>query len=296
MRACVYGLRSWRGLKNNKGAFYVIFSSVIFGFLPVLAKEGQIAGVNAVTMTFLRMILALPVMFSVLIGRRVDLRINKKELKSVMLLGFFGMAGGMLTLNFAYSFIDVGIATAIHFVYPVLIVLWCIIHGEKKSVSEWLALAVVMTGVVLFIERGGGQNQLVGIGAAFLSGVFYAYYVIESEKISMDYFKLSFYVCAFAGFFMLIFGLGGGSLDFSFGARGWSTAVPVSALSSLCAIPMFQIGVRNVGASGAGVLSTVEPIMGIIFGAVFLGESITFFKIIGSILIVCGIILIEKKK
>lgn len=283
-------------MKYNKGAFYIIFSSVIFGFLPVLAKEGQIAGVNAVTMTFLRMILTLPVMFSVLIGKRIDLRVNKKELKSVMLLGFFGMAGGMLTLNFAYSFIDVGIATAVHFVYPILIVLWCIVHGEKKNIAEWIALAVVMAGIMFFVEREGGHNQIFGIGAAFLSGVFYAYYVIESAKINMNYFKLSFYVCAFAGLFMLIFGIFGGGLDFSFGGRGWSAAALVSVMSSLCAVPMFQIGVRNVGASAAGVLSTIEPIMGIIFGAMFLGESITVSKIIGSVLVVCGIILIEKKK
>lgn len=281
---------------SGKGVFYIIFSSVIFGFLPVLAKEGQNADVNAVTMTFLRMILALPVMFSVLVGRRVDLRVSRNELKSVMLLGFFGMAGGMLTLNYAYSFIDVGIATAIHFVYPVLIILWCIIRGEKKSISEWIALAAVMCGVVLFVEKGGGQTQALGIAASFLSGVFYAYYVIKSARISMDYFKLSFYVCAFAGLFMLVFGLCGGGLDFSFGKRGWSTAVLVSALSSLCAVPMFQIGVRCVGASRAGVLSTIEPIMGIIFGALFLGEDITLPKIMGSALVVCGIVLIEKKK
>ncbi len=285
-------------MKYNNGAFCIVLSAMIFGFLPVLAKEGQLAGVNAVTMTFLRMVLVLPVMLLVLAGKRVPMRINKKELKSVMLLGFFGMAGGMVTLNYAYGHIPVGIATAIHFVYPVLIVLWCVIRGEKKSVAEWAALTAVMVGILLFVEREGGRSQFIGIGAALLSGVFYAFYVIHSAGIAgrMDYFKLAFYVCLFAGAFLLGSGILVGGLDFSFGMRGWIIAVLISVLSSLFAVPLFQLGVRKVGASRAGILSTIEPITGLIFGGMLLGESVTVFKVIGSALIAGGVILIEKRK
>lgn len=221
-----------------------------------------------------------------------------KELKSVVLLGFFGMAGAMLALNFSYGFIGVGIATAVHFVYPVLIILWCVIRGEKKKKSEWAALFAVMCGIVLFVERGGGSNQITGICSALVSGVFYAFYVIYSARSikDMDYFKAAFYVCVFAGIAMLLYGLVVGRLDFSFGIRGWNIGLLVSALASLCAVPLFQAGVRTAGASRAGVLSTVEPITGMLFGYMLLGEGVSMYKIFGCIMIVMGIFLIEKKK
>lgn len=273
-------------------------SSVIFGFIPVLSKEGQLSGVSPLTMTFLRMVLSLPVMLAALAARRVPLRLERKELKSVMLLGFFGMAGAMLMLNSSYGLIDVGIATAVHFVYPVLIVLWCVLRGEKKSAAEWAALALVMIGIALFVERGGGKNQTAGIITALLSGGFYAFYVIYSARAvkEMNYFKLAFYVCLFAGIALFVFGMIFGGLGFSFGSRGWVTAILVSALSSLCAIPLFQAGVHTAGASRAGVLSTVEPITGFLCGSALLGESVTVYKLIGSALIVTGVILTEKKK
>ena len=63
----------------RKGTFCSVVSALVFGFTPVLASITFDMGSNAMTLTFYRNALAVPVLLVILLLRKVDLRIGLKD-------------------------------------------------------------------------------------------------------------------------------------------------------------------------------------------------------------------------
>lgn len=88
-------------------------------------------------------------------------------------------------------------ATTIHFVYPVLVILGCVIF-YREAISRLKVVCVVLctAGILLLYTPGGGVS-LLGIALSFLSGVTYAFYAVYLSKSGlqkMGAFQLMFWL------------------------------------------------------------------------------------------------------
>ena len=105
-------------MTNTKGILLTMLSAITFGFAftlgPMTYGEG---GSNPITLTFLRNFLSLPILLLILWQQKISLRVTAKELASLAILGGIGNAVTTWMLFIAFSLIDVGIATTIHFIY-----------------------------------------------------------------------------------------------------------------------------------------------------------------------------------
>ena len=283
----------------KKGKIYLTISAFIYGVTPILAKAAYSGGGNGMTVTFYRAFLSLPLLFLFLRQRKVKVGLTKPELKKILLLSVFGNAMTIICLYVAYDLISVGLATVLHYIYPLLIVIFCaMFYHEKMTRNKIVATVLVTVGVLLFMDFNN-RNDILGIICALLSGVFYAFNVIYLDKSGldrMDYVKLTFYISLFMSISVLLVTLGSGQFTFAMSGGAWIAVFLISLLISLFALPLFQLGVLYEGASTAGILSTIEPITGVIVGALFLNERLNIFGVIGCILILAGVILIEKGK
>ena len=212
----------------------------------------------------------LPLLFFIMIFRKVSFKLTKKELIDIILLGVVGGSFSMISLYAAYDYISTGLATTLHFIYP---------------------LIIVITSVVVYKEK-------IGVILAILSGIFYSFYVVymyRSKLDEMDYIKLTFYLMIIMSIGTYIFGLTTDSLVFEkMDYKAWILSVAISLIITLGAVPLFQVGVRCEGASTAGIVSAFESITSIILGAIFLGETMGLVQYIGGGLIIIGVILTEK--
>lgn len=285
-------------MRFNKGIVCVALSAIIFGFTPILTRITYDGGSNGITMTFLRMCLCLPFLYVLIKAQGVSLRITKKQLINAIILGVVGVACTTILLYMSYSpnLLSVGFATTLHFIYPLVIVLvYAGFYHEKMSGMKWIAVAVVTIGICTFIDLSSGAKML-GIALALISGLFYAFYIIFSDKSGLkelNCFVLAFYACAAAAVFTFLFGLCTNSLTFMTGAltpKAWIFSVLVAIFTSIGAIPLMQIGIREVGATTAGILSTLEPITSVICGVLVLSEQISWLKLIGCVLIFAGVV------
>lgn len=283
----------------TKGRFYLLVSAFIYGITPVIASYAYRGGINGVTLTFLRSSAALPLLWFIIRADKRPMRIGKKTVRQIFVLGVVGGSLPIILLYWSYKYIATGLATTLHFIYPLIIVLAsAVIYREKVNSVVLSAVMLVTVGIFMFSDISAVSDKT-GIILALLSGVFYSFYVIyivHSGLDKMDYMVLTFYVMIAVSVSTLIFGLVIGEIDFKFSALSWSMSVLLSLLATLVAMPLFQIGVRLEGAATAGILSTLEPITSIIAGMLFLGESITTGKLIGSSMILFGILLIERQK
>ena len=286
-------------LKNKlyKGILFTAASAVIFGFTPVLARISYDGGANGITMSFLRCFLALPFLLGILKFKGVSLAVEPGSRIPVCLCGIFGAFATTVTLYGSYSYIPVGMATTLHFIYPVLVNMGCILVFKERAVpKKMMALVCGIIGIFLFMDNfSAGSKSGRGILLALISGLLFSIHMIVLDKSgvkNMYYFKMSFYLCLFGAALSGIYGGLTGQLTFRLTGQAWLFAFLVSIFASVGAITLLQLGIRYTGASAAAILSTLEPITSIILGVWFLGEYFTAKKIGGCICILASVVLI----
>lgn len=281
----------------SKGKFCLIISAVLYGVSPILAAVAYRGGINGITLTFLRSSVSVPLLLAIILADKRPLRLPKRALGSVAALGVFGGALPILLLYLSYNFISTGLATTLHFIYPIVtVVASAVIYHERMPRIMLSAVVLVTVGIFMFSDIDARSDK-VGIILALLSGLFYSFYVIYIDRSGLDrldYMVLTFYVMLIMSAATLIFGLVTDSLSFDFSPLSWSVSVVISLMVTLGAMPLFQAGIRYEGASAAGILSTVEPVTSVALGALFLGERVETGQLMGAGMILFGVILAER--
>lgn len=282
-----------------KGILYTVVSAVIFGITPVLARIAYDGGANGISMTFLRASLSLPILFLLLKHKHIPIRLEKRYRKGILLVGTAGTSLTTLLLYISYSYISVGMATTLHFIYPILVMAVCgILFHERMGPYKICALLLAALGTLLFMDFNCGTG-INGMVLALLSGVSYAFYMLYSEKSDlkdMYYFKLSFYLCIMMAAVSGIFGVFTGALSFYMTPRAWFFTLLVSLLTSVGALSCLQLGIQTIGASTAAILSTLEPITSIILGILILNENLTLAKAAGAVCVISSVLMVTRKK
>ena len=294
-------------MTNTKGILLTMLSAITFGFAftlgPMTYGEG---GSNPITLTFLRNFLSLPILLLILWQQKISLRVTAKELASLAILGGIGNAVTTWMLFIAFSLIDVGIATTIHFIYPVFVTIGCVLfYKEKLGLQKIIALLIATSGIGCFffgvdMSAGLNGNMFLGLILAVASGMTYAFYIIYMDKSGLKnqpVFKISFYVAATSSIAMGIFGTANGQLTLStLTPKSWVISTVFALLCTVVALSLLQIGIKHVGASTAAILTTFEPITSIVCGVLLLGESVTTVKIVACALIMTGVVTLSLAK
>lgn len=285
---------------RTKGFLCTILSAVTFGaaacLSPLTFGEG---GCNPVTLAFLRGALALPALFLLSRVMKVPLKLKKGEGLSFLMLGVLGTGATALLLNSAYLYIDVGVATTIHFCYPVFVTVGGMaFYKEKISKKKLLALSVASAGILLFAAGGGGgSNVPLGAALALVSGGTYAFYLLYLDKSGLKNshpVRVNFFTTCAQTLMLFLFGAVGGSFRFlQMTGRSFALAALISLCNGVLAFYLLQVGVKNTGASTAAILSTFEPITGMAVGCLLLNERMTPAKAAAALLILAGVLLLS---
>lgn len=283
---------------REKGIIFTMLSAIIFGFTPILARIAYDGGSNGITMTFFRAFLALPVLYLLIRKKGISLRLSKRQMFDVAVTGTLGTGLTTVFLYMSYNYISVGLSTTLHFIYPLVVTLCCrLLFKERMGKLKWFALFLGAAGILFLLEPGSGIS-VAGIALSLLSGICYSFYILylsKSELKDIPYFKLSFYLCIMMAATSMVFGTALGQLTADMTPGAWLCSFLVSMFTSVLALSLFQMGVKLSGPSSAAMLSTLEPITGVILGILVLKEGCSFFKIAGGICVVGSVLLVAKE-
>lgn len=286
--------------KQLTGSMLIMACALFWGATPILAKMTYSMGNNAVNMAFIRNFLAIPLLFGILLFKRISFKLNIKEILTLLLLGLFN-AFTTIFLYMSYSYISIGVATTLNCSYPIFVMIGSIIFlKQKASKKKVVSLIVTMLGIGMFFSLTGNQsNMLAGTLIAVLSSVCYAIYVLLFDKTKLkeqNAFKLTFYICIVNSFCCLIFGLSRNQIVLDLPPLVWGYSTIIALLCSVLCITFFQLGIKYVGSITTSILGMTEPIASILLGIVFLNEIMTWQKFVGCILIVIGILILQISK
>ena len=277
------------------GYLAVIASACLYGCMPLLTKYIYADGVGVLTAVLLRNMLAMPVLGVLAKASGQKLKVPGRAL---LIIGGVGILGSCLTsapLFASYNYISSGAATVLHFVYPALTVVAGILFlRQRASLGMLLGVAVCMAGIALFYDPGQSMDWR-GVVLALLSGVAYAAYILCLAAFpykEITGFAFGFWLSVVNAVFLLGICLISGKLTLPQTVTGWILSLMLAMVTNVGAMVLFQQGTRKIGGQRAAIISTLEPIVSVIIGAVVFHEVVGVRTAIGSVLVLAASVLI----
>lgn len=106
--------------------------------LPRLCGPELHMGSTPETLSFYRNLLVLPVLAVIMVLRRIPFRVPWRILGTIVLVGVLGRGITTLMLYSSYTYIGVGTATTLHFLFPVFVALICrVFYRERIGGAVW---------------------------------------------------------------------------------------------------------------------------------------------------------------
>ncbi len=283
--------------RKYTGYLAVIISGIVFGCMPLLAKIVFINGGNAINLVFWRFFIGIAPLYIIISrNKNVCLKLSKREVKQILILGIVGYAGTAVLLFLSYNYITTGMATTLHFVYPILVILGCtIFYKEKISIIKIASVILCTLGIGLLYD-GNSSGSIIGILLAFVSGISYAFYVIYIDKSglkSMNPLKLTMYLSIVGAVVMFAFSLVTRTFTTNITLIGWLFTAILSIIVALGAVSLLSVGIKLIGPQSASILSTFEPITSVIIGSIVFGEKLGVKGFLACALILTSVILIS---
>lgn len=282
---------------KQKGILFTVISTVIFGITPAIGKLTYAMGNNGIQLAFLRHLFVVPLFLFIVLYQGLSLRVTNQQLKDILKVGFFGNTLTVVLLYSSYSYIGVGSATVLHFLYPLFV---CIInflfYQQKLNRKQILCLGLAIIGILCFIDQS--SSSMFGFVLAVASGIFFAYYMIGMDHSSIRHvspYVFNFYLVTMNTVVICLLAFVTKSLSVM-PMQGYLLSMSVAVLTSLIGVVLFQKGICCLGASLTAILSTLEPITSVLVGILFLGEGLTIMKTIGCALVLISTFILVKNQ
>ena len=278
-----------------KGYILVLLSAVLFGCMPLITQYIYAEGINRESVVLMRNLLALPFLALLTWRQGATFKIPVKAMLPIGAIALMGCCITPLLLYGSYQYIATGASTVFHFIYPAVVVLIGLIVLRKKINKGVLgAVLLCVAGICLFYNPNEPLDWT-GCGLALASGVTYAVYIVllsEFRHKEICGFQLSFFVSAVCTVAMLLVCLVGGKLTLPATLTGWLLCITLAVVINIGAVVMFQKGTFIVGGESASILSTAEPLTGVLLGMWVFHEQVTPGMWVGSVLVIGACILI----
>ena len=215
--------------KYLKGVLMTCISAALFGITPVLASKTYEMGSNALTLTFYRNLMAVPVLLILMAVRKIPFTLSWKEFWLIVGIGAGFRATTTFMLYASYDYIGIGTATTLHFLYPIFTALTAFfLFKERLGVKKCCALACAAGGVACFAGGSGGGfiAMLPGLILALASAVTYSGYLTGMDHTAlrdMNATKVSCYMGLSNAAAVLLINIPARQIHFALAPRRFST-------------------------------------------------------------------------
>lgn len=287
-------------MNKINGFLYGLLSSASFGLIPLFTLPAMRQGMHFESILLYRFAFATLALGAILLLDGQSFRIQRKEIPSLLLLAFLYLVSAVF-LFWGYKFMASGVATTLHFMYPVMTTLiMMLFFREKKSICRFAAIVLAVAGV-FFLSSGddSGTVTLTGVCIVLLSALGYALYLVTVSQLKvgqMKGLKLTFWVFLF-GSLLLFIGIAptAGVQDIP----DWHTAgnlVMLALIPTVISNLALVRAVKSIGSTLTSVLGAMEPVTAVCVGIFIFGEAFTTGIGLGIALIIAAVTVIILKR
>lgn len=281
-------------MSRTTAIFLVLLSALGFGSIAFFAKVAYASGTSPSALLALRFALAVLMLAPVVWFKRLPLP-KGGALAGYVLMGLLYTAQAQSYFN-ALLYASSGLVALLLYIYPVLVTLLAIFLGWEKADKRSLVLTTLAC-LGLAVTLGGKlEGQPAGIALGILAAGIYAVYILLGNKLSANTHPLSASLVILA-----TAACGNIALAVASGAAlpgtnvGWIAVSAIALFSTGMAIAFFLIGVKVIGASQASILSTLEPVLTLTIGVLFLGEHVSGSQLFGGAMVLAAVTLLAQR-
>ena len=292
--------------KNTKAYIMLILATLFWAGNFTIGKFAYTENVPPYSLAFFRWILVWIILIPFTYKEITKINTEvKNNLSLFFILGFTSVGiFSAFTYN-ALNYTQVINASLFNTAIPVSIILVCfLLKIEKTNIFQISGLIVSVLGILAIITRldlkilltlNFNKGDIYMIIAIISWGIYSAF--LKKKTLDISLLSLVHVVCTFGLIILLpafLFEL----------AQGKTTELNSNLIFILLYIAIFpSIGsyycwagaVSIIGANRAGIFLSLIPLFSTIFAMIFFNEKFLFFHFIGSVLIILGLFLSNKK-
>ncbi len=291
------------------GMLITLTGAILFSTKAILVKLSfRDTAVDALSLLTIRMLFSLPFYLAALwwVNRKESRRSLTR--KQWLLLITYGLCGYYLSSLFDFlglQYISAGLERLILFLYPGFAVLLnMLLYQQKVNRRQQWALLLTYIGILIafygeaFIDA---QNPYFYWGSllVFLCSITYALYLTGSGRMIPELGATRFTAYAIlistAGVFIHFLIRGDYSFLLNAPPQVWEYGWLLAIFATVIPTFMLSIGMKKIGSNNAAIVSTIGPVSTILQAHFLLGEPIFKEQIIGTVLVVIGVLILGWK-
>ena len=281
------------------GTIAALLAAICYGFIPFFTlpiKQGLPADfMSDPSILFYRFGFAALFIGLVMLVRRQDFKVTRGELVTLIYLSFIS-DGSALFLIDGYNYMSSGVATTLHFMYPVVTALLMMtFYHEARRLSTILAIIMSVAGVGVLCWDPTGHTSLHGIIIVLISAVCYALYLIRvnrSRAAHMDSLKLVFYILFIGALIFLAEALRQNSFQPISSSLQFGNLVALALICTIVTNVCLVVSVKRIGSTMTAVIGALEPLTAVVVGCLVFHEAFTWQVLTGILLIIPAVVII----
>jgi drug/metabolite transporter (DMT)-like permease len=292
-----------------QGILFALLGAVCFSTKAIFVKLAyRDTNIDALTLLAWRMIFSVPFFVGAAVfssSKTDNVKFTTRQWLYIALIGCLGYYISSLLDFLGLQYISAGMERLILFIYPTLVLLMsALIFKVKIKPMQWLALLITYVGLAIAffgeVDFGSSQKKdfLLGSVLIFICAFTYAAYIVGSGRLipKVGATKFNSYAMSFASIGVL--------LHFAFFSDVSLLHLPklVYVYSFLMAvfstvIPSYLVtaAINRIGSDNAAIVGSVGPVSTIALAFFFLSEEITVWQVVGTVLILAGVLIIGKQ-
>ena len=292
-------------LKSKYIYFIIIGLPIIFWAFAFPLIKISLTELSPVNLTILRIFIVWLTFLAILTLKPFKItKLDFKDFPYMFLLGFFGIVGYHLALNYGEQYISAGAASLIISTIPIFIIILALIFlSEKISFNIITGILFSSLGVIVITLYGNINvtieiNYIYSAFAVLLAAFFGAFYTVAGKKLLKKYTPLSLTIYAILigtiglipfiniTFFTEIIELS---------INVWLSVICLAIFPTVISYVLWYVALNIKTASELGTYLYLMPILSTILSFLILNERITIYFILGGFLIIIGLIIVNKK-
>ncbi|HEX4480743.1 MAG TPA: DMT family transporter [Rudaea sp.] len=244
-----------------------------------------------------RVLLAAVALLAVLAftGRKTNFRARWKD---YLLVGLGGAGLPFVAFAFAAYSLPAGYSAVLNSTVPLFTVLIGWIAGSRPSMSKIVGVVVGIFGVVTLARFGTvtlDGMTLAAFGGGLVAAILYAFNARTVRARFADTDPLVVATGSMIGAALPLFPWGASSMPAQWPLGAVLALLTVGVLCTGVAYAMYYKLIKEAGSERAVTVTFLVPIFAEIWGALFLGEAITWASAVGCALVLLAVALIFEK-
>ena len=289
----------------TRGYIEVFLAGALWGcigpFMQGMTNLGAGSGLVSLMRQGFGTLMMIPVVLVACRGVKA-LKVDRKSLFVLMLMGLFSEAVFNLCYSSAVARVGVAAAAVLLYTAPIFVmILSRILYAEAITSRKVLAIVLNLAGCMLTVTNGefSGENLVFsGIVFGVLAGFFYATITIFGKYVSgsVNPYVTCFYNFLFGTSFLVLF-TRPWTMDFSmFDAKFCLLGAGIGLFGTVLPYIFYMTGLtRPVEASKVPVVASVETVVAAILGVILFQEAVGPAKILGILLVFASVVVINRE-